>query len=82
MRRRIAASGSDLDVALEETLLVAPPDSLPDRLLLAHEWRQRRRKKRILAATAAAALAAISAMPIYTPPPVPRSAHERELVPR
>jgi len=69
MRRRVVARGSDPDVALEETLLVAAPDSLPDRLLLAYEWRQRRNKKRIVAAAAAAVLAAVAALVVYSPPP-------------
>lgn len=66
---RVAAAACDLDAALEASLLVPTPDSLADRLLLAHTWRQRRRKRSALAAAALAAATGVLALQLYRPPP-------------
>jgi hypothetical protein len=68
-RMRFRAAAPDLDRALEDTLLVATPDSLADRLLLAHVWRRQRRKRIAVAAAAVAAIAAALAVQLYRPPP-------------
>ena len=63
------AAAPDLDRALEETLLVATPHSLADRLLLTHVWRRQRRKKIAVVAASVAVVAAALALQLYRPPP-------------
>jgi hypothetical protein len=66
---RVAAAASELDAALETALLIATPDSLADRLLLAHAWRRRRRKRTALVAAALVLASGLLALQLYRPPP-------------